>query len=204
MMFGNLRLKSLLPLCVSLGLMLIAGESFAESKPSHLETQSLDQVLDGLKDRNTRRISYQESRWIPSLKAPMETRGILEFLPPDTLIKRVESPLPLTYLLSSTEIQLTDGTSGETHSLKVDAIPELAYIGSSLVSLLVGNKAALVARWHVTLGGTHRRWEMNLVPIEQEISGLRQVRIEGREGDLKELYIEGLDGSISKLTLGTP
>jgi hypothetical protein len=182
----------------------MAGGSFAQTPQSQLEAQTLDQALHKLKERKTRRLPYQESRWIPSLKAPMETRGILEFLPPDTLIKKVESPLPATYLLSSTEIKLTDGTTGEIHSLKPDAIPELAYIGSSLVSLLVGDKAALVSRWHVTVGGTHRLWEMTLLPIEQEGSGLRRVRIEGREGDLKKLSIEALDGSISNLTLGTP
>ena len=67
----------------------------------------------------------------------------------------------------------------------------------------MGNKADLLSRWHVTLGGTQRQWEMNLLPIKQDESGLRRVRIEGREGNLKKLYIEALDGSISTLTLGT-
>ena len=190
--------------CVLFGLVLMANTSMAETSQGRLEAQTLDQALYGLKERNTHRIPYQESRLIPSLKAPMQTRGVLEFLPPDTLIKRVEAPIPTTYLLSSTEIRLTDDTTGETRSLKPDAIPELAYIGSSLVSLLVGDKVALLSRWHVTLGGTTRLWEMYLIPVEKDLSGLRRVRIEGQEGDLKKLHIEAIDGSISNLTLETP
>jgi|GEM_PF-2802109 Outer membrane lipoprotein carrier protein LolA-like len=203
MMCGNLLPKSTIALTLYLGLGLIATPSYAQIPPSHLAAQTLDQVLDGLRERSLSQIPYQESRSIPALKAPLETRGVLEFIPPETLIKRVESPVASTYLLSNTEIRLTDGATGETFSLKPDAIPELAYIGSSLVSLLMGNKADLLSRWHVTLGGTQRQWEMNLLPIKQDESGLRRVRIEGREGDLKKLYIEALDGSISTLTLGT-
>jgi hypothetical protein len=176
----------------------------AQSSPTDLTPQTLDKALEGLKSRNTRRIPFQETRRIPSLKTPMEFKGYLDFLLPDTLIKTVEKPMPATYILSSSEIRMTDGSTGESQSLRPDAIPELAYIGSSLVSLLSGDKAALLARWHVNLGGTIHHWAMSLVPLNQDSSGLRLVRIEGHDGDLQKLYFEGLDGSISTLALGAP
>ena len=68
----------------------------------------------------------------------------------------------------------------------------------------MGDKATLLSRWQVIVGGTRRRWEMNLLPTEPRASGLRRIRIEGREGELQQLYIEANDGSISTLKLGLP
>jgi len=204
MMCGIWNPKPSLVLWISLGLGLMANVCFAQPTHSPLESQTLDQALDNIKERKTRRIPYQESRLIPSLKTPIMTHGVLEFIPPETLIKKVEAPVPATYLLSKSEIRLTDEVTGETHSLKPDAIPELAYIGSSLMSLLMGDKATLLTRWQVTVGGTHRRWEMNLLPADQRASGLRRIRVEGREGLLQQIYIESNDGSISTLKLGLP
>jgi len=203
MMCGKPRPSLTIAFFLLLGfVVLLPGLCRAQGSASRLEPQSMDRVLEVLKTQDTRRIPYQELRMIPALKAPIESKGLLEFIPPDTLIKSVEVPTPSTYRLSSTEIRVTDGATGEIRSLKPETIPELAYIGSSLTSLLNGDKAALLSRWRVTLGGTTHQWKLNLVPIDRDYSGLRLVTFEGHESDLKKIHIEALDGSSSHFTLG--
>lgn len=189
---------------VFLGLAIMPNLICAQEVKSRFEPQSLEKILSVLKAGETRRIPYQELRVIPAMKAPMEFKGVLEFLPPETLIKSVELPFQSTYVLSNTELRITDGATGETHSLKPESIPELDYIGSSLLSLLNGDKASLLSRWRVTLGGTSRHWSLNLVPIDRELSGLRLVAFDGEGNQLKKIHVEALDGSSSHYTLSTP
>ena len=204
MMFGTLRLKLSPILWVLLGYVLSPALCRAESAHSKLEPQTIERLLEGLKAQGSRPIRYQELRMIPALKTPIQFMGFLEFLPPDTLIKTVERPVPSTYVLSSSEIKVKNETTGEEHSLKPESIPELAYIRSGLTSLLSGDKATLLAQWRVALGGTNREWKLNLIPDNRERSGLRWVEFKGRNGLLKTIQIEALDGSKSTLSLGAP
>ena len=204
MMFGTLPLKASPILWGLLGNVLITELCRAEPPHSTLEPQTIERLLEGLKAQGGRRIRYQELRMIPALKIPIQSMGILEFLPPDTLIKTVERPVPSTYVLSSSEIKVKNETTGEEHSLKPESIPELAYIRSGLTSLLSGDKATLLAQWRVALGGTNREWKLNLIPDNRERSGLRWVEFKGRNGLLKTIQIEALDGSKSTLSLGAP
>lgn len=201
-MFGNLIYKQTRSLWLALVLLTIDAQAWGRINSESVEPQTLEKTLQGLMESSSQRMSYQETRSLKSLNTPLISSGYLEFHPPDTLIKTVEKPLASTYLLSSQEIRVTDGNTGESHSLGPDAIPELAYVGSSLTSLLTGDKAQLLARWTVSLGGTNHHWQMSLIPLEKDVSGLRMVRIEGQEGHLKKLHIEALDGSISDLSLG--
>ena len=203
MMFGKLRPRRII-FWLLLGLALDPSVSLAQGSTSKVEPQSIDKVLDQLKTQKNRRIPFQEFRMIPALKAPIQSKGVLAFYPPDTLIKSVEIPVPSTYVLSSTEIKVTDGATGESRSLNPETIPELDYIGSSLRSLLNGDKAALLSRWHISLGGSNREWKLNLVPIDPAVSGLRRVEFQGQESDLKKIHIEALDGSSSQFILGNP
>lgn len=203
-MFGKLR-----PNLAIIGWMLIAVIMAptlcrAEAPRAKLEPQTLDTLLEALKLQEPRRIPYLEFRIIPALKAPLQSKGFLEFIPPETLIKSVELPIPSTYVLSSTEIKVTDGSTGESHSLGPEAIPELSYIRSCLTGLLSADKAALLAHWRVSLGGTHQRWTLNFVPIDRDLSGLHLVTLEGQANVLKKIHIEALDGSTSNFILGTP
>ena len=202
MMFGHSILSFSRMLWLAVFLYHAISPVRANRDPDPLVSQTLENTLQALLNQKSQRIPFLESRSIKSLKEPMKSRGYLEFFPPDTLIKTVESPSPVTYPLSSREIRLTDGGTGESHSLRPDDIPELAYLGSSLTHLLTGDKEGLLSRWHVTVGGTNRRWRMTLIPREKDASGLRIVEIAGKEGVLVKLHVEALDGSISDLSLG--
>jgi hypothetical protein len=164
---------------------------------------TLSLILMDLKATPAGPIPFQEQRHIAALKAPLQSHGTLAFLPPETLVKTVEGPEPLTFWLSPLEIRITEGHQ-PAQSLSPESLPELDLLRSSLIALFQGDQAKLEAQWHIQVGGSEQHWTLHLVPRVSEGLELESVRLEGRNHQLQSLRIQFRDGSANALTLGSP
>lgn len=182
-------------------LCLIAGPSaFA----ADLRPATFKSILAAIQGNPTERVHFKEKRTIRSLKKPLIAEGYLNFLPPDTLIKKIEHPTPIQYALSATEIRVTDEVSGEVHSLPNDAIPELSLIRSSLLNLLNGDESGLSILWNISVGGSLQHWHLSLTPRDGVAANIRMVEFDGQTGNISRMHIVHVDSSEDDLILSRP
>lgn len=147
-------------------------------------------------------IAFEESRFNRLVTEPLLSRGRLIYEPPDTLIKRLETPRRESAVLQDERLAILDAQDREVASIDLWQQPDLQMIYGSIKALLTGDAEALrSAFWVSTEGGTEA-WVLILRPkIDSARTRLEQVRVEGREARLLSFEFLETDGDRSRLRL---
>ena len=147
-------------------------------------------------------IAFEESRFNRLVTEPLLSRGRLIYEPPDTLIKRLETPRRESAILQDERLAILDAQDHEVASIDLWQQPDLQIVYGSIKALLTGDADALRSAFWVSTEGGPETWALILRPkIDSARTRLEQVRVEGHEARILSFEFLETDGDRSHLRL---
>jgi hypothetical protein len=161
-------------------LLLALGDSFATDAPT------TDFTVDSLARLLTREqastVRFHEYQYRQILSQPLERSGELEFIPPDTFIRRVLKPKPEEYRLEGATLVMRIGSKERRISTRNQ--PLMQGLLLSFQAVVSGRLALLDSYYQSQLSGTPQQWQLTLQPTDAALaSHVDHVIIDGRESN---------------------
>lgn len=169
-------------------LLLIMGLSFHVWGEPAGQDFNIDVLLQFISENSAGVVDYTEKRETPLRDEPVESYGQLEFIVPDTLIRRIESPVQAEFTISGQQVTIL--RDGRSKSRKLDQMPGLRGLAESLRATLAGDRERLETYYELQLKGSPEHWKLVLTPSDE---GLEQV--------IESMEISGAGALISEVTL---
>ncbi|HET7135885.1 MAG TPA: outer membrane lipoprotein carrier protein LolA [Casimicrobiaceae bacterium] len=161
---------------------------------------TLDALMNALRAVPARHATFEETRQMAVLNAPLVRRGTLDYVRPSRLEMRVTAPRPEHLVIEGSRLSVERG--GEVTVVDLAAQPMLAAWIESLRATLAGDAASLIAHFDVSLTGTLAAWHLTLVPRDENLRNvIASVDIDGHQGEPTRFAIDGLRGDSTVITI---
>ena len=160
----------------------------------------LDDILAGLRAVPERHAAFEETKRMALLNGPLVRRGTLDYVRPDRLTMRVETPYyeKLDIAADTLTIERRTGTT----RVALASQPQLAAWVESLRATLAGDRAALTAHFDVKVEGASSDWRLVLVPRDAALAGVvARVSIGGRGAEVLRFDIDEAKGDTSRVEI---
>jgi hypothetical protein len=160
----------------------------------------LDALMHSLAARGSAAASFVEQQQLAALELPLESSGELSYQPPDELEKRTLTPR--AEILRYSNGVVSTERSGRRTRLDLQRYPQILPFVESIRATLAGDRAALERLFELTLEGTERQWQLQLVPrAAQSRAQIREIRVAGSGADLLQLTIVRGNGDRTVTTM---
>ena len=164
---------------------------------SAFELAELMSMLGGVAQST---VSFEETKHVATLNAPLVRKGTLRFVRPDRLQMNVESPYPERMDIVGN--MLTIENRRGTRQVDLEGQPSAAAWVASIRATLQGDSPSLARHFKLALSGQASRWTLTLEPIEPGLAGvLRRISIEGAQAQLTRIEVEERMGDRTVLVL---
>lgn len=149
------------------------------------------------------RATYREEKTLSILSQPLVAEGMLEYRAPDTLIKKVTSPLVESYEIRNRQLIITDSGGGQ-RVVFLDDFPLVRAFVESIRATLAGDAEGLRAHYQVGFSGKFERWVLTLEPRRAELAQhISRIIITGRGVQMRTIRTLETDGDFSVMTIRT-
>ena len=176
-------------------------EALASPRSDVAAAPTLDEVFAGLGREASRPRRFVERRHSVLFTEPEESRGVLEFKPPDTFEKRIEAPTAETLRLDGRTATIRRGQSAPM-TLTLDAHPALMALAHGLRAASSGDLATLRAAFEVSLVTEDTRWRVLAVPRDPGASRLlERLELGGAGNRLDRIVLYERSGDRSEMWL---
>jgi hypothetical protein len=151
----------------------------------------LDEVLRRMASASGVEASFEERKELALLAAPLESRGVIYFVPPDRFARFTSSPAASALLVNGDAVQLREG--GE--AIDLSGNPVARVFVENFVALWSGDRGKLDSLYRTELRGTRDAWELRLLPRRAPLSEvLAAITLRGDRDAMRELLLEERDG----------
>jgi len=154
---------------------------------------SLEDLMRGMATTSGVVAHFTETKSVSLLAAPLESSGILYFIPPDRLLRRTTSPGRTSVMIDRGRFRFDDETGGESADLSANPIAR-EFVDNFIV-LFNGNLEALRARYEVAFRTDDSGWELELTPRHAPLDKfVARIVLRGSERVLREMEMTEIDG----------
>ncbi len=186
----------------------VVTDSFesAEQQAGHESDSSapewnLSLLMQSLAAKPASRVGFVETRHSDLLEQPLQITGELEYRPPATLIRRIVSPRPETFIIEDRHVTIERPRQNDRY-LPLSAAPALEGLAQALRGVLGGNQAMLEEVFTLQLGGNAVDWQLQLTPDDADVSEeIAQLTIHGTDSELHSFEMVEPDGDRAVVVL---
>ena len=178
----------------------------AAAAPVAGQTPTLEGVMAGMAGARGVVAEFREVKELALLSAPLESRGVLHFVPPDRMVRRTLEPVPSELVVDGSRVVFRDGAGAGGAPADLSADPSARQFVDNVTTIFRGDLAALRERYEVAFEADGPRWRLALTPrdpvvrhfvaslaLEGEGEGLRQMVLVERDGDRTTTRFERVD-----------
>jgi hypothetical protein len=145
---------------------------------------------------------FSELKHMAQLTEPLALSGILSYVRPDRLEKRVISPYPERIVVAGDKLTIESQDPGQTRTLRLSSNPVIWAFVESIRATLAGDLAALERHYRVQFEGSAQGWLLSLYPRLPEMQRyVAWIRIDGVDDRLRGLEIQEANGDRSVMTI---
>jgi len=159
------------------------------------ESFSLGKILLPTEQPQTMR--FQEQKQLGILEQALTDSGILHFIPPDTLIRKMDGPSETTYRIDGNQLNISKG--GQIiRQLDLQSNPQLAGFAITLRALLKADIPTLERQYELKLTGSEVSWKLQLTPRDDLVTRIiERISISGQNRQIRfiDIYERGGDHS---------
>ena len=169
--------------------------------PVSAQTLDVAELLTMLARVERSTATFEETRFIAALTAPIVRRGTLRYVRPDFLEMVVQSPAPERVEIKGDELTLE--ARGDIRRLRVSEFPAIAGWIESVRATLAGDQRTLGRHFRIGGSGRMAAWTLELVPVDSELAGVvSRIAISGMQAQLTRIEIaeRGGDRSLMMIT----
>lgn len=149
---------------------------------------------------------FVELRESPLLTTPLRLSG--EYRRPDagTLVRDVRAPYreltTLTLGRDGTPGQARIQRGGNTRTISLARVPQLAALQASFGAMLSGDRAAIERHYALRAGGGQQAWTLTMTPTDKGMAGhVRDITLYGRGAELRCIETRPAQGADIQRTL---
>ncbi len=168
-----------------------AGAELDEADSMAWDLAVLSQALAGNAEHA---VAFIETRHSGLLDKPIIITGELEYQPPDTLVRRILTPRPETFIIDDQHVTITRPRQKDRY-LPLATAGALRGLATALRGILSGDLASLENTFAINLSGRADDWQLQLYPSEAELrEEIIRLRIQGQQGRLSSFTLFEPDG----------
>jgi hypothetical protein len=136
---------------------------------------------------------FREVKALSLLAAPLESRGVLHFVPPDRLHRRTLEPALSELVVDGPRVVFRDAAGAAPVDLSGD--PSARQFVDNVTTLFRGDLAALRERYEVAFEATSPGWRLVLTPRDPLVGRLvASLTLDGDGEALREMVLLERDG----------
>ena len=144
---------------------------------------------------------FDERKELALLAAPLETRGVIYFVPPDRFARFTTSPGKSALLVTGDTVHLREGPGAEEIDLSGNRVARVFI--ENFVALWSGDRARLERLYAPEFRGTREAWELRLVPRRAPLADvIAVITLRGDRDAMQELIVEERDGDRTTTRFG--
>ena len=158
------------------------------------------EVLAGLARVERSDATFEETRHIAALTAPVVRRGTLRYVRPSDLEMVVQTPVPERVRVSGTTLTI-EGRNG-VREVRLADMPAIAGWVESVRATLAGDVPALGRHFTVRASGDISRWQLDLTPLSAELAAfVTRVTISGANAQIGRIDVIEASGDRSEMVV---
>jgi len=158
------------------------------------------EVLAGLARVERSDATFEETRHIAALTAPVVRRGTLRYVRPSDLEMVVQTPVPERVRVSGTTLTI-EGRNG-VREVRLADMPAIAGWVESVRATLAGDAPALGRHFTVRASGDISRWQLDLTPLSAELAAfVTRVTISGANAQIGRIDVIEASGDRSEMVV---
>jgi hypothetical protein len=136
---------------------------------------------------------FEERKELALLAAPLETHGVIYFVPPDRFARFTIRPARSALVVSGDEVHLREGEDAQEIDLTGNRMASVFV--ENFVSLWSGDRERLERLYAPEFHGTREAWELRLVPRRAPLADvISRITLRGDQGAMRELVVDERDG----------
>jgi hypothetical protein len=145
--------------------------------------------------------AFSERKEVALLAAPLETRGVIYFVPPDRFARFTSSPEWSALLVTGDAVRLREGADAQATDLGGSPVAR-AFV-ENFVALWSGDRERLEGIYAPELRGTPDAWELRLAPRRAPLAdAIAAITLRGDRDAMSELVVEERDGDRTTTRFG--
>ena len=158
------------------------------------------EVLAGLARVERSDATFEETRHIAALTAPVVRRGTLRYVRPADLEMVVQTPVAERVRVSGTTLTI-EGRNG-VREVRLGDMPAIAGWVESVRATLAGDVPALGRHFTVRASGDISRWQLDLTPLSAELAAfVTRVTISGANAQIGRIDVIEASGDRSEMVV---
>jgi len=136
---------------------------------------------------------FDERKELALLAAPLETRGVIYFVPPDRFARFTSSPGFSALVVTGDTVHLREGPDAKEIDLSGNGVSRVFV--ENFVALWSGDRSRLERFYVPEFRGTRDAWELRLVPRRAPLADvISAITLRGDRDAMQELLVEERDG----------
>jgi len=158
------------------------------------------EILAGLARVERSDATFEETRHIAALTAPVVRRGTLRYVRPADLEMVVQTPVAERVRVSGTTLTI-EGRNG-VREVRLGDMPAIAGWVESVRATLAGDAPALGRHFTVRASGDISRWQLDLTPLSTELAAfVTRVTISGANAQIGRIDVIEASGDRSEMVV---
>jgi hypothetical protein len=136
---------------------------------------------------------WRESKELALLAAPLESRGVIYFVPPDRFARFTHAPGYSALVVHGDSMRMREGRDGEAIDLSGNPVARIFV--ENMVVLFSGDRERLERLYEAEFLGDDDAWELRLIPRREPMSRvIEAVTLRGDTGSMREMQVDEKDG----------
>ena len=153
-------------------------------------------LMGRLAARKSGEASFQETKTLAMLDAPIRSSGILRFAAPDMLEMQTLEPTRQRLLVRGRQVSVE--VAGRSQSFDLDRNPAVGALVEGIRATLDGDLAGLQRGYHTRLQGEQGRWTLVLVPrLPAARARVSEIDLSGSGASVRSIAVFQADGDRS-------
>jgi len=175
--------------CLALLLQFFGSASAAET-PDSLQ---LEELMHHFSTTRGVQATFEEHKEMALLEAPIVSRGVLYFIPPNRMVRRTQEPMASTLIVDGDRLVFHDALGED--DVDLSSRPEARQIVEHMLVLFNGDLAALEKKYAVSFESERDQWKLLLKPRMFPAKALiESVLLVGNGQALLEMLLVETDG----------
>ena len=154
---------------------------------------TLASLMEGMAGARGVVAEFREVKELRLLQAPLESRGRLDFIPPDRLVRHTREPAEATLWVDGDRVWFRDMAAVEPADLSGD--PSAREFVDNFVVIFSGDLAELQRRYETSFTADAPTWSLELVPRDALVKRfVSRIMLHGEGRGLERMVLVEADG----------
>lgn len=186
----------------ALGLALVAaGAARATAPATAAAPATVEALMEGMARAKGVLAEFAETKELALLSAPIESRGVLHFIPPDRMVRRTLEPVESSLVVDGKRVLFRDASGAAPVDLSGD--PSAREFVDNFTTIFRGDLAALRAKYDVRFESEPPRWRLVLEPKDAVLRRfVASVTLAGEGETMREMVLLERDGDRTATRFG--